>query len=116
MSTTGISSTHLPPPILGAYLVDAGDHSELLAFASSKDLWVRRVGIVGTFAFIRAGSADAILAVSARRPGGADGVVVRGRASVARRTGGLPRDAVSGSVGGSLLPLANRCAAPNEQR
>ncbi|MFT3716955.1 MAG: DNA alkylation repair protein [Gordonia sp. (in: high G+C Gram-positive bacteria)] len=51
-------------PILGAWLVDAGDHRELLDWASSEDLWERRVGIIGTFAFIESGSADAILAVA----------------------------------------------------
>ncbi|WOC11578.1 DNA alkylation repair protein [Gordonia sp. MP11Mi] len=50
--------------ILGAFLVDADDYSELLDWASSDNLWERRVGIIGAFSFIRAGRADAILAVA----------------------------------------------------
>lgn len=51
-------------PILGRYLLDDDDYSELLDWAASEDLWERRVGIIGTFSFIRAGRADAILAVA----------------------------------------------------
>ncbi|MCF8605343.1 DNA alkylation repair protein [Gordonia sp. HY442] len=51
-------------PILGAYLLAAGDFSELLDWASAEDLWQRRVGIVGTAAFINAGRPDAILGVA----------------------------------------------------
>ena len=51
-------------PILGAFLVDADDYSELLDWVSSNDLWERRVGIIGAFAFIRVGRSDAILAVA----------------------------------------------------
>ncbi len=50
--------------ILGVGLVAEDDHRELVDWASSDDLWRRRVGVIGTFAFIRAGRAEAILAVS----------------------------------------------------
>ncbi|MFC3243392.1 DNA alkylation repair protein [Gordonia humi] len=51
-------------PVLGAWLLAADDYAELIEWASSEDLWERRVGIIGTFAFIRAGRADAVLAVA----------------------------------------------------
>ncbi|EGD53584.1 DNA alkylation repair protein [Gordonia neofelifaecis] len=50
--------------ILGDHLCRGGDHTELLRWASSDDLWERRVGIVGTHAFIIAGRSEAILAVA----------------------------------------------------
>ncbi|WP_341268506.1 DNA alkylation repair protein [Gordonia malaquae] len=46
--------------ILGAWLVAAEDHGELLDWAASDDLWRRRVGIIGTYAFIRARRPDAL--------------------------------------------------------
>ncbi|TKV57134.1 DNA alkylation repair protein [Nakamurella flava] len=39
--------------ILGEWLRRQGDHHPLVEMAGHPDLWVRRVGIVGTFAFIR---------------------------------------------------------------
>ena len=51
-------------PVLGRWLLSVGDFGELLDWASSADLWERRVGIIGTFPFIRAGRADAILVVA----------------------------------------------------
>lgn len=51
-------------PILGAYLLARGDCSELFEWAAEEDLWRRRVGIIGTAAFIKAGRADAILGVA----------------------------------------------------
>ncbi len=51
-------------PILGTWLVSRGDHRELLDWAASPDLWCRRVGIIGTFAFTKAGRAQAILDVA----------------------------------------------------
>ncbi len=51
-------------PLLGAWLVAQNDHSELLDWARSGDLWERRVGIIGTFAFIKAGAPQAILDVA----------------------------------------------------
>ncbi|GED99867.1 hypothetical protein nbrc107696_03140 [Gordonia spumicola] len=50
--------------VLGAWLVEVDDAGELLEWAASDDLWRRRVGIIGAYAFIRAGRADAILAVA----------------------------------------------------
>lgn len=51
-------------PLLGAWLVVQGDHGELVQWASSEDLWERRVGIIGTYSFIKAGAAQAILDVA----------------------------------------------------
>ena len=63
-------------PILGGWLVGnatagertagacAGDYAELLGWARADDLWQRRAGLIGTFAFIKAGRSDAIYAVA----------------------------------------------------
>ena len=51
-------------PLLGAWLVARNDHSELVDWARSDDLWQRRVGIIGTFAFTKAGEPQAILDVA----------------------------------------------------
>lgn len=51
-------------PLLGAWLVVENDHRELLEWAASADLWERRVGIIGTFAFIKAQRPQAILDVA----------------------------------------------------
>lgn len=51
-------------PILGVWLVAAGDYRELLDWAAADDLWQRRIGIVGTFAFIKAGLPQALLDVA----------------------------------------------------
>jgi 3-methyladenine DNA glycosylase AlkD len=50
--------------ILGAWLVTEDDHAELVEWAASDDLWRRRVGIIGTYAFIRARRPDALLDVA----------------------------------------------------
>ncbi|MYR08714.1 DNA alkylation repair protein [Gordonia sp. SID5947] len=50
-------------PILGEWLVGRGDHRPLVELAVQPDLWLRRAGIVGTFAFLKHGIADATLAV-----------------------------------------------------
>ncbi|GAB89995.1 DNA alkylation repair protein [Gordonia rhizosphera] len=50
-------------PILGEWLWARGDHGPLLRLAADGDLWRRRVGIMGTFAFLKHGSAEATLAV-----------------------------------------------------
>lgn len=50
-------------PILGEWLWRGGDYGLLLDYARETDLWRRRVGIVGTFAYLKHGSADATLAV-----------------------------------------------------
>lgn len=39
--------------ILGEWLRQQGDHRPLVELARRTDLWVRRVGIVGTFAYLR---------------------------------------------------------------
>lgn len=39
--------------ILGEWLRQQGDHRPLVGLARRTDLWVRRVGIVGTFAYLR---------------------------------------------------------------
>ncbi|ALG85710.1 DNA alkylation repair protein [Gordonia phthalatica] len=51
-------------PILGDWARRADDVDELTRWAASDDLWERRVGIVGTHAFITGGRSDAILAVA----------------------------------------------------
>lgn len=51
-------------PLLGAWLVEQNDHSEFLEWAASEHLWARRVGIVGTFAFIKSGAPQALLDVA----------------------------------------------------
>ncbi|MFW0795529.1 DNA alkylation repair protein [Gordonia sp. CPCC 205515] len=50
-------------PILGEWLRSRADYGPLLEYARDPELWPRRVGIVGTFAFLKHGSADATLAV-----------------------------------------------------
>lgn len=50
--------------LLGDWLVTADTFDELLGWASSEDLWERRVGIIGTQAFTLAGRTDALLAVA----------------------------------------------------
>lgn len=49
--------------ILGEWLVGQ-DYSPLLELAAQDDLWRRRVGIIGTFAFTRRGDAQPLLAVA----------------------------------------------------
>jgi len=49
--------------IVGEWLVGQS-YSPLLELAADDDLWRRRVGIVGTFAFIRRGDAEPLLAVA----------------------------------------------------
>lgn len=49
--------------VLGRWLVDQGDHRPLVELAADQRLWHRRVGIVGTFAFLKVGDPDATLAV-----------------------------------------------------
>lgn len=50
--------------ILGHWAVTQGDSSVLREYAAQQDLWRRRVGIVGTSAFLRADDASATLAVA----------------------------------------------------
>ncbi|MGB3304043.1 MAG: DNA alkylation repair protein [Gordonia sp. (in: high G+C Gram-positive bacteria)] len=50
--------------LLGDWLVRSDSFDELLVWASSEALWERRVGIIGTQAFILAGRSDALLAVA----------------------------------------------------
>lgn len=50
--------------ILGEWLVGQ-DYSLLLELAADDDLWRRRVGIIGTFAFIKRGDPQPLLAVAA---------------------------------------------------
>ena len=52
-------------PIIGTYLVDNSDPYPLLTkLAKSKSLWERRVAIIFTFAFIRAGELDPTIEIS----------------------------------------------------
>ena len=52
-------------PIIGAYLVDSSDpYPLLIKLAKSKSLWDRRVAIIFTFAFIRAGELDPTIEIS----------------------------------------------------
>ncbi|GAC67773.1 DNA alkylation repair protein [Gordonia soli] len=50
--------------ILGSWAFEQGDHSVLVDHARRTDLWTRRVGIIGTFAYLRRGDATATLAVA----------------------------------------------------
>lgn len=50
-------------PVLGAWLLRASDFGKLVDLAHESDLWLRRAGIVGTFAFLKSGIPDATLAV-----------------------------------------------------
>ncbi len=50
--------------ILGAWCLASGDGGELVAYARRESLWDRRVGIVGTHAYLFAGDASATLAVA----------------------------------------------------
>ena len=52
-------------PIIGAYLIQTPDPYPLLTkLAKSKSLWERRVAIIFTFAFIRAGELDPTIEIS----------------------------------------------------
>lgn len=52
-------------PIIGAYLVESSDpYPLLIKLAKSKSLWERRVAIIFTFAFIRAGELDPTIEIS----------------------------------------------------
>ena len=52
-------------PIIGSYLVDESDPYLLLEkLARSKSLWERRISIIFTFAFIRAGELDPTIEIS----------------------------------------------------
>lgn len=52
-------------PIIGAYLVNSSDpYPLLIKLAKSKSLWERRVAIIFTFAFIRAGELDPTIEIS----------------------------------------------------
>ncbi len=54
-------------PIIGAYLVGENDPYPLLEkLARSKSLWERRLAIIFTFAFIRAGELDPTIEISQR--------------------------------------------------
>lgn len=50
--------------ILGEWLRRRGDHGPLAELAAAPDLWTRRVGIVGTFAFLRHGEPAPVLQVA----------------------------------------------------
>lgn len=50
--------------ILGEWLRQQGDHRPLVEMAGRQDLWVRRVGIVGTFAYTRHGDPAPLLEVA----------------------------------------------------
>ncbi|MDL9937891.1 DNA alkylation repair protein [Gordonia sp. ABSL1-1] len=51
-------------PIFGVFLYGRGDHTPLLDFATAEDLWLRRVGIIGTFPFIRHGDPTPLLEIA----------------------------------------------------
>lgn len=50
--------------ILGQWCLDNGDHTELVAYARRESLWDRRVGIIGTHAYLWVGDPTATLAVA----------------------------------------------------
>ncbi len=53
------------PNIIGEYLLrHPKEKSILLRFARSKNIWERRIAIIATFAFIKAGSADETLHIA----------------------------------------------------
>ncbi|MGV9858586.1 DNA alkylation repair protein [Gordonia sp. NPDC003425] len=51
-------------PILGEWQYRSADVGPLREFAKTPALWHRRVGVIGTFAFIKHGDADALLSVA----------------------------------------------------
>ncbi|MFT4085967.1 MAG: DNA alkylation repair protein [Gordonia sp. (in: high G+C Gram-positive bacteria)] len=51
-------------PLLGAWLVTRDSHAELLDWAAREGLWERRVGVIGCFAFTKAGRPQAVLDVA----------------------------------------------------
>ncbi|OBC12506.1 DNA alkylation repair protein [Gordonia sp. 852002-50816_SCH5313054-c] len=51
-------------PILGEWSWQHGDVDVLVDFAARDDLWERRIGIIGTFAWIKHGDAQALAAVA----------------------------------------------------
>lgn len=53
-------------PILGEWLWARHDFTLLRDLAAERDLWRRRVGIIGTFAFIKHGDESAILDIAPR--------------------------------------------------
>lgn len=50
--------------ILGQWCLDNGDHTELVEYARRESLWDRRVGIIGTHAYLWVGDPTATLAVA----------------------------------------------------
>jgi 3-methyladenine DNA glycosylase AlkD len=50
--------------ILGQWCLHKGDHTELVAYARRESLWDRRVGIIGTHAYLWVGDPTATLAVA----------------------------------------------------
>lgn len=54
----------IAPKIVGTYLATRKDRKILYEFATSDDLWERRIAIVSTFQFIREGEFDDTLAIA----------------------------------------------------
>ncbi|MBP9749979.1 MAG: DNA alkylation repair protein [Candidatus Pacebacteria bacterium] len=52
------------PQILGVHYLTYGGERKLYTFAKSKNLWERRIAIVATYAFIRAGRFEHTLAIA----------------------------------------------------
>ncbi|MFT4199421.1 DNA alkylation repair protein [Gordonia sp. (in: high G+C Gram-positive bacteria)] len=50
--------------VLGAWCQESGDFGQLLEYAGSEELWERRVGIIGTHAYLMSGDPSATLAVA----------------------------------------------------
>ncbi|WP_238421344.1 DNA alkylation repair protein [Gordonia sp. 'Campus'] len=51
-------------PVLGEYCHRHGELDVVLRHARNEDLWIRRVGVMATFAYIKHGDAQALLAVA----------------------------------------------------
>jgi len=52
------------PKIVGSFLLDKSDREILYKLASSENLWDKRIGIISTYAFIRAGEFEDTLKIS----------------------------------------------------
>lgn len=52
------------PHIVGSYLLDKNNTKQLYQWAKTPDIWLQRIAIVSTFAFIRVGIFDHTIAIS----------------------------------------------------
>lgn len=52
------------PALIGPYLLETGGEKKLFRLAKSRDLWERRIAIVATYAYIRAGRLEEVFGIS----------------------------------------------------